>query len=200
MEKFFRLNWEELFIPSTSLLEIVVRGTVMYLVMFVLLRVVLKRQSGGVAITDILVVVLIADAAQNGMAGDYSSIPEGILLVGTILFWSFAIDWIAFRVPAIDRFLSPPPLKLIENGRLLRKNLRKEYITEDELMGKVRLKGVKHLSQVQTAYMESDGEISVIEKVGDQPLPKKRRGRRRRRSRPGQNQSKSGPAEGKVSG
>jgi uncharacterized membrane protein YcaP (DUF421 family) len=91
MDNFLWPDWEAMFVPHTSPLEMIIRGSIMYLGLFVLLRVVLKRQSGGVAITDILVVVLLADAAQNGMAGDYRSIPDGLLLVGTILFWSYSI-------------------------------------------------------------------------------------------------------------
>jgi uncharacterized membrane protein YcaP (DUF421 family) len=195
LEKLFQLDWEELFVPSTSLVEIVVRGTLMYLALFFLLRVVLKRQSGGVSITDILVIVLIADAAQNGMAGEYTSITEGLLLVGTILAWSFVIDWIAFHVPVFERFLSPPPLKLVENGRLLRRNLRKEYVTEDELMGQIRLKGLRHLNQVQAAFMESDGDISVIAKADVTPQTRTRK-RRQRRPPASKNSTKSGPAAG----
>ena len=60
--------------------------------MFALLRFVLKREAGTLAITDLLVVVLIADAAQNAMADDYRSVPDGLLLVATIVFWSYALD------------------------------------------------------------------------------------------------------------
>src|SRR5215217_2601089 len=75
------MKWTEMFALSTPIGEIVVRGTVMYLLLFTLLRVIVKRETGTTGISDLLVIVLIADAAQNGMSGDYSSITEGILLV-----------------------------------------------------------------------------------------------------------------------
>jgi uncharacterized membrane protein YcaP (DUF421 family) len=86
------VDWGAVFRPETPLVEVVVRGTVMYLALFVLLRVVLKRQSAGMGMTDLLVVVLIADAAQNGMSGGYSSLPDGLVLVATILAWAYALD------------------------------------------------------------------------------------------------------------
>jgi len=144
------------------LLEIVLRGTCVYLALFVLLRVVLKRETGGMSVTDLLVVVLIADAAQNAMAGDYTSVPDGLLLVATIIFWSYALNWLGHRFPRIERFIHPPPLPLIENGRMLHAKMREELITEDELKSQLRLQGVQDPGQVKGAYMEGDGRISVI--------------------------------------
>lgn len=172
----FNTDWEHVFVPSTSLLEIVVRGTVMYLALFLLLRLVLKRETGAIGISDLLVVVLIADAAQNGMADDYRSIPDGLILVGTIVFWSWALNWLGFRFPLFQRLVHPNPLPLIKDGRLLRKNMEKELITEGELMSQLRLQGVDNIEDVSSAHMEGDGRISVIEQNGarrgtsDRPL------------------------------
>lgn len=127
-----------------------------------LLRIVLKRQSGAVGITDLLVIVLLADAAQNAMAGTYESVPEGIVLVMTIIFWAFALDWLGYRVPRIQHFVHPKPLPLVQDGNLLRQNMRREFITEDELMSQIRLQGLADVPEVKAAYMESDGRISVI--------------------------------------
>jgi uncharacterized membrane protein YcaP (DUF421 family) len=71
-----------------------VRGSTVYLTLFFLLRIVLRRESGGMGITDLLVIVLLADAVQNAMAGDYHSVPDGLLLGATLIFWSFALDWL----------------------------------------------------------------------------------------------------------
>ena len=156
------LDWGSIFHFDTPILEIVVRGTVVYLGLFMLLRLVLKRESGGVGITDLLVIVLLADAAQNAMADDYHSVPDGLLLVSTIVFWSYALNWLGFHVKRVEGFVHPKPLPLIKNGHVLRERLREELITEDELMSQLRLHGASRLSDVQQAHMESDGRISVI--------------------------------------
>src|SRR3954451_9015343 len=96
-----------LFVPETPVPEIFIRGTAMYLVLFLLLRLTLKRQSGAVGMTDLLVVILIADAAQNAMAGNYRSIGDGVVLVATILFWAYAIDWLGYHVPLVERLVHP---------------------------------------------------------------------------------------------
>jgi uncharacterized membrane protein YcaP (DUF421 family) len=67
-------------------------------------------------------------------------------------------------VPALHGVLEPPPLPLIEHGRILRRNLRHEYVTLDELYSKLREHGITHPSEVEKAFMESDGEVSVIKR------------------------------------
>jgi uncharacterized membrane protein YcaP (DUF421 family) len=155
------LNFVEMLVPQQAL-EMVVRGSLIYVGLLVILRVILKRQSGNLASSDILVTVLIADAAQNGMAGDYKTIADGIILVTTIVAWDYLIDWASFKFAFIRRMISAPPLQLIAGGKLLRSNLRRELISEAELWIKLREEGIENLTEVKAAFMESDGNISVI--------------------------------------
>jgi uncharacterized membrane protein YcaP (DUF421 family) len=159
---FEQVDWQAVFVPSTPLLEIFVRGTLIYLGLFVLLRVLLKRESGTLGITDLLLVVLIADAAQNGMAAEYKSITEGLLLVATIIFWSYLLNWLGFHFPLLDKFIKPGKLLLVKNGRMLKDNMRKELITYTELMSEVRTNGLSDLTNIKEAYMEPTGLISII--------------------------------------
>jgi len=156
----------KIFLPNTPVLEIFVRGTVTYIALFLLLRFARKRQAGGVGMTDLLVIVLIADAAQNAMADDYTSIVDGILLVATIVFWSFALDWLGYHIPVVERLTHPPPLPLVEDGQLNRRNMREELITREELMTQLRSQGVESIAQVRRAYMEGNGELTVLRMEG----------------------------------
>ena len=156
------MNWDEIFGLSLSPWELVIRGTAMYLFLFLLFRVVIRRRVGSIGMADILILVIVADASQNAMSGEYKSVTEGAILVGTIIAWNMLIDWLNFHVPAMRDWLEPPPLPLIENGKLLRRNLRQEYLTEDELKAKLRENGVDDIREVAKAHMESDGQISVI--------------------------------------
>ncbi|MFI3119274.1 MAG: DUF421 domain-containing protein [Methylococcaceae bacterium] len=157
------IDWKAVFLPDTPLLEIIIRGSAMYLALFILLRVILKRQSGTLGITDLLLITLLADASQNGMAGNYQSLPDGIVLVSTIIFWDYALDWLSFKSTRFQRLIEPPPLLLIKNGQLLYRNMRKELITEADLMKQLREQGISDIAKVKEAYMESDGQISAIE-------------------------------------
>ena len=155
-----------LFAVHLDPLEIVVRGTAIYWFLFALFRFVLRRDVGSIGIADVLLLVLIADAAQNAMAGGYKTVTEGFILVATIAGWNYALDWAAFHFATVRRFVEPPPLALVREGRVLRANLRKELVSVNELTTKLREQGVEHFDQIAVAYMESDGEISVVRRDG----------------------------------
>jgi uncharacterized membrane protein YcaP (DUF421 family) len=145
--------------------ELIVRGSAMYLFLFLLFRVVIKRRMGAVGMADILILVIVADAAQNGMSGDYQSITEGFILVATLIAWNVLIDWLVFAVPALQRILEPPPLLIIDNGRVLHRNLRIEFMSQADLDTKLREHGVADAREVARAYMEPDGQVTVIKKA-----------------------------------
>lgn len=155
-----------MFVPERSILSMVVRGTIMYLGMFILLRV-FRRQAGSLSIADLLLIVIIADAAQNGMAGDAKSVTEALVLIGVIIFWDYLIDWLGFKSLAMSKILEPQPVLLIKNGRMNRKNMDSELITEDELFGQLREQGIEDISEVKRCFLESNGEFSIIRQSGD---------------------------------
>jgi uncharacterized membrane protein YcaP (DUF421 family) len=155
------LDWQALFTPEMPL-EMLVRGSAMYWFLFLLFRLVVRRRVGAVGIGDVLLLVIIADAAQNAMGGEYRSVSDGMILVLTIVGWNTLIDWATYRWAAIERLLQPPPLLLVRNGRILHRHLRMEFISEAELRGKLREHGVTDPAEVEAAYMETDGAVSVI--------------------------------------
>lgn len=161
MDKLFQIDWNAVFVPTVSILEIILRGTLVYLLLFLILRLV-RREAGGLSIADVLVIVLIADASQNAMASDYKSITEGGILVATIVFWDYTLDWLGYRFPRFQRFVHPSPLPLIKDGRMLHKNMRQEMITEEELLSQLRQQGAEDIAGVKKCYLEGDGRISVI--------------------------------------
>jgi uncharacterized membrane protein YcaP (DUF421 family) len=173
MDKFWQIDWPSIFSLTVSPLEIILRGTAVYLFLFLILRF-LRRGAGALGITDLLVVVLIADAAQNAMSNDYKSIPDGIILVSTIAFWDYLLDWLVYRFSSLQRLLRPAPLLLIKDGTLQRRNMQQELITKEELLGQLREHGVERPEEVKECYLEADGHISVIAKqkkdrVADKP-------------------------------
>ena len=113
------------FAPDVSLFETVVRGAIMYLAVLVLLRYVLRGQTSA-TMPNLLVIVLIADAAQNAMSNDYHSITNGLTLVATIIGMSTLLDFLGRRSPAVAQFIHPDRRPLIVNGRIMRKTLASE--------------------------------------------------------------------------
>ena len=166
-----------MFVPTESIPEVIIRGTIMYIGMFALLRM-FRRQAGAVGIADLLVVVVIADAAQNGMAGDSRSITEALLLIAVIVLWDYLFDLAGFRSPLFARILAPSALLLVKDGELIHKNLKKELITEEELLSQLRQQGIEDISEVRECYLESNGHFSVLtrfarsqNKSNESPVP-----------------------------
>jgi uncharacterized membrane protein YcaP (DUF421 family) len=156
------MDWSALIELNVSPWELVARGTLVYWFLFLVFRFLLRRDVGSIGVADVLLVVLVADASQNAMTGGYTSVAEGAILVGTLVGWNYLLDWLSFRVRAIERFVEPPPLKLIQRGRVNRKHLRAEMVTMAELWSHLREAGVESMDEVKSAFLESDGKLSVI--------------------------------------
>lgn len=165
MESLLSVDWDELFGLSVPVAELVIRGTAMYWFLFLIFRVVVRRDIGAVGIADVLILVIVADAAQNAMSGEYKTISDGMILVATLIGWNVALDWLSYRFPLFRRFAEPSPIRLIKDGRMLKRYMRRELITDDELWSKLRQNSIESLEQVKEAYIESDGQISIIKKA-----------------------------------
>jgi uncharacterized membrane protein YcaP (DUF421 family) len=161
------VDWNHLFVPTTPLFELVLRGTVMYLALLVAMRVLVRRHIGSLNLMDLLLVVLIADAAQNAMADEYRSLTEGFVICGTLIGWNYLMDALAYRSDFVARLLEPPPLPLIQHGRLKRRNMRSEFITEDEVMSRLRQQQIDSVADVRLAYLEPDGSLSAFRVDGE---------------------------------
>ncbi len=162
MSWLYTIDWQKTFTPTQSLPETALRGTLFYLALVLLLRFIIRRETGQLGTGDLLVLVLLGDASQNAMAGGYTSITDGLLLVLVLVFWSFSLNWLSYHFRPLERLLTPRPLPLVQDGRMLRRNMRRELITYEELLGQLRLQGVADLAAVREACMEADGRISVI--------------------------------------
>ena len=156
----------DLFAWTVPPMELVARGTIIYLGLVLCFRYLLRRDIGSMSTPDLLFVVLIADAAQNAMAGQYKSVGDGAVLLGTLIFWNVALDWLAYRSATFRRLIGPPPLPLIRNGRWMRANLKQQWITTEEVEAKLREHGIESVSQVRAAFLEPNGELGVIKYGG----------------------------------
>ena len=164
MDLFFNVQWKELFAPDVPLLESVIRGTIVYIAIFFLVRVIPNRQMGGVGMNDMLLIVLVASAATNSLAGEHKSITNGMVLVATVILWSYAFNWLGFKFPSLQRLFQPAVKVIVKDGQMQEDVMQKELITEEELKGKLRRQGADDIAKVRAAFIESDGQISVIER------------------------------------
>ena len=159
--KFIPDDWASVFWPETALLELVARGSALYFGILVLMRLMPRRTGGELATMDLIFIVLIAEAAAHSM-GDYTSVVDGIVVIATLMAWNYLVNALSYRVPFIERLVSSPPLQVIRDGRLLRRNMRREFLTEEELMSHLREQGIDDVEDVKAAYVEGEGKITAV--------------------------------------
>lgn len=164
---------DTIFRMTAPVVELFIRGSVMFWFLVLVFRVVLRRDVGSMGITDFLFVVLLGDAAQNGMIGEATSATDAIVLIATLVFWNVLIDWATWRFHAVEKLFAAQRLCLVKDGKRNRRNMRREFISDAELMSKVREEGLEDLSKVKLMYLESDGEISLIRVPGEDDPKKK---------------------------
>lgn len=156
------MDLTELLTPSLPVGELISRGSITFLLLYLLIRIVGRRESGAVGMTDVLVIVLVADAASTGMTGDSDTLGDGFILVIVVLFWSIVVDALGYVFPGLSRFIKSGPKPLIKDGQLVRSTMRREFMTYEELLSQLRLHGVQDPAEVDRAYIESNGSVSVV--------------------------------------
>jgi len=158
---FLQINWAELFSLETSFLELLIRGTILYLGLLVLMRFMPRRTGAELGLMDLIWVLLVAEAAAHSM-GDYTSILDGIILIMVYMAWDYITNFLSYHVPFIEKLLSSTPLLVIKEGRMLKRNMRKEFLTEEELRSYLSTHGIEDIQNVKKAFVEPDGEITAI--------------------------------------
>jgi uncharacterized membrane protein YcaP (DUF421 family) len=138
----------------------------MYWFLFLLLRFVLRRDTGSAGISGILFVVLLGDAAQNAMIGNGHTIGDGGLLIATLAAWNLLLDWAGVHWKLVARLTEAPPVMLVRHGQLVDRNMRRELVTREEVESKMRANNLEKLDQVKAMYLEGDGSFTVIKATG----------------------------------
>jgi len=152
----------EAFELTMPIWEIVARTSLVYLAIVFLLRVVPKRRSGSISPNDMIALVLIGALAGDAVMSGSTSIADILLMIAVVIGWGYLFDVLEYHFPLVHRLLREPQTALIRDGQILRKNLRREFVTEEELMAALREEGVEDPSMVHSACLEADGQISVI--------------------------------------
>lgn len=142
--------------------EIPLRTAIVYAVVLIGVRLAGKREIGQMTTFDLVLLLLLSNAVQNAMTGPDTSVVGGIEAALTLFVVNMAVVYTAFRIPNLQRGLAGRATLLINNGHVIRENLQRELITEDELLAALREHGCTSPSDVALAVLEVDGSISVV--------------------------------------
>ena len=148
-------------------MDIVLRASAIFLMLFVLLRVFGKRQLGQMTPFEFVALVVVGDFVQQAITHNDFSITAAGLAVTTFGFWSLVLGWVSYRSDTMRRLLEGQPRILIQDGKLLETVLERDKITQAEVLSEMRLAGIAQLDEVQWGILEPSGKISFL-KRGDQ--------------------------------
>jgi uncharacterized membrane protein YcaP (DUF421 family) len=143
-------------------MDIALRGIVLYAFIVFILRVIGRRELSSLSAIDLVLLIVLGDAVQQGLTQDDYSVTGALIVVATIALMTVAASWLNFRFRPLRRVMEGEPIVLIENGRPIERNLRRERLTLQELAESARLQQVENLEDVRLAVLETNGKISVI--------------------------------------
>ena len=152
---------------GSSLVDVAIRTAIVYVFIVVALRVGGQRDVGQMSKLDLIVLLVIADAVQNAMVGENTSLLGGLVAAAVLVALDRGLRFVEHRSKAAEKIIEGEARMLIRNGVVLGKALRDEDIETDELMAALRKHGVVRPEEVQLAVLETDGSISVVPYAGE---------------------------------
>lgn len=154
--------WHNMFVPELSVAEKILRPVLVYLFLVIIVRLAGRRELAQLNSFDLIVLLMLANTVQNATIGNDNSMVGGLIGVSALLAANYMVVRFLYFHPQVDRLVEGGPTPLIHDGKLLRRNLAREAITEDELMEAVRKQGLGSATEVAEAVLETGGVISVV--------------------------------------
>ena len=150
-------------------MDIVIRATVMFALLFGLLRLMGKRELGQMTPFELVMLVVLGDLIQQGITHNDFSLTGASLAIATFAFWRSVLGWISYRWPRAERAIEGEPRVLIRDGSWIEANMKRDRLTRRELESEMRLAGIAHVRDVAWAILEPEGRISFIKRGDGEP-------------------------------
>lgn len=145
-------------------MDIVIRAVVIFFFLYVLMRVIGRRELSTMEPFDLILLVVVGDLVQQGVTQNDFSVTGVVLAIGTIAMLTLGVSYANFRFPRLRPLLDGVPIIVVQDGKPIEKNLRRERVTLDDLAAAARQQGIAHLEDVAWAVMETSGKISFVKK------------------------------------
>lgn len=150
-------------------MDIVIRASVMFAILFGLLRLMGKRELGQMTPFELVMLVVLGDLIQQGITHNDFSLTGATLAIATFAFWASVLGWVSYRWPRAERAIEGEPRVLIREGALIEANLKRDRLTRREVESEMRLAGIASVRDVAWAILEPEGRISFIRRGDGEP-------------------------------
>ena len=145
-------------------MDIVIRAAIAFLFILLLTRIVGRRELNTLEPFDLILLVTIGDLVQQGVTQNDFSVTGMALAVGTIAILTVVFSYLSWRFRGLRPVLEGQPLILIEDGKVIDKNLRRNRLTQEEIAAEARFQQIDSFDKIRWAVLETSGKISFIEK------------------------------------
>ena len=155
-------QWHDMLHMTLPVSEFIIRAVVVYVAVLVLLRISGKREMGQMGATEFVAILLISNAVQNSMNGGDNSVTGGLILAVALIATSSLITYLTYKSKIARSLFEGTPTMLVHRGKILKANLRRERLNESDLKILLRKQGFHSLTEIETAILEADGQLSVF--------------------------------------
>jgi uncharacterized membrane protein YcaP (DUF421 family) len=149
-------------------MDIVLRATVVFFVLYILVRLMGKRELAQMTPFELIVLIVFGDLIQQGVTHNDFSLTGAILAISTMGFWALALSWLTYHSRRAESVLDGEPRVIVRDGQIVRENLRRDRLTRAEILSEMRLAGIAQLSDVAWAILEPRGKMSFIQRSSGQ--------------------------------
>jgi uncharacterized membrane protein YcaP (DUF421 family) len=143
-------------------MDLVARTVIIILVVFLLTRVVGRRELSSLEPFDVILLVVVGDLVQQGITQSDDSVTGSTIVLATVALLTVGISYLSFRVPRLRPLLEGEPIVLVVDGETIDRNLRRERLTMDDLLAEARAQQIASLGEVRFAVLETSGKISFL--------------------------------------
>jgi uncharacterized membrane protein YcaP (DUF421 family) len=143
-------------------MDIVIRAAIIFAFVFLLTRVLGRRELNSLEPFDLILLVVTGDLVQQGVTQNDESLTGALLAISTIGLLTVALSYLSFRFKRIRPILNGEPIVLVEDGEVIESNLRRQRLTREEIGAEARLEGIASIEDVRWAILETNGRISFV--------------------------------------
>jgi len=145
-------------------MDIAIRSAVIFVFIYVLMRIVGRRELSSLEPFDLILLVVLGDSVQQAVTQDDYSVTGAVIVVATIALLQVTVSYLNFKVPRLRPILDGEPIVIVQDGKVIEGNARRERLTLDDIAEAARMQSIASLEDVQWAVLETSGELSFIEK------------------------------------